>query len=81
MKNFFSRCAKTPKRRGRFENAGFDPGTHYAVIRASICTGEKTAGFKDRKTGHFTEVMLIRDNKDLDEFKTIYGVDEVVTEY
>lgn len=24
----------------------FDPETQYAVIRSSICTGEKVAGFK-----------------------------------
>jgi hypothetical protein len=26
------------------------------VIRSSICTGEKVAGFKDLQTGKFTEV-------------------------
>ena len=30
------------------------------VIRSSICTGEKTAGFLDERTGRFTEVVLIR---------------------
>ena len=37
----------------------FDPETQYAVIRSSICTGEKVAGFKNKSDGHFTEVMLI----------------------
>lgn len=37
----------------------YDPHTQSAVIHASICTGEKTAGFKNRADGHFTEVMLI----------------------
>ena len=37
----------------------FDPETQYAVIRSSICTGEKVAGFKNKTDGHFTEVMLI----------------------
>lgn len=59
----------------------FDPATQYAVIRASICTGEKTAGFKDRQTGHFTEVMLIRSEDDLAQFKAAYGVDEIKKEY
>jgi len=44
------------------------------VIRASICTGEQVAGFKDINTGKFTEVMLIRDSKDLYEFKEMYGI-------
>lgn len=44
------------------------------VIRTSICTGEQVAGFKDVNTGKFTEVMLIRDSKDLYEFKEMYGI-------
>ena len=69
------------KPRLRSETDGFDPETHYAMIRSSICTGEKVAGFRDRRTGRFTEIMLIRSNKDLDEFKRIYGVDELPVEY
>ncbi|MBR5358554.1 MAG: aspartate dehydrogenase [Clostridiales bacterium] len=59
----------------------FDPGTQYAVIRSSICTGEKVAGFKDKKGGHFTEVMVIRSADDERRFKEIYGLDSVRTEY
>lgn len=44
------------------------------VIRASICTGEQVVGFKDVNTGKFTEVMLIRDSKDLYEFKEMYSI-------
>lgn len=44
------------------------------VIRASICTGEQVAGFKDEKTGKFTEIMLIRGEEDLREFLEGYGV-------
>jgi len=44
------------------------------IIHASICTGEQVAGFKDINTGKFTEVMLIRDHKDLYEFKEMYGI-------
>ena len=52
------------------------------VIRSSICTGEKTAGFLDRETGRFTEVMLIRTQKDLDEFRAQYGIEgEIKTIY
>lgn len=59
----------------------FDPETQYAVIRSSICTGEKVAGFKDKKGGHFTEVMVIRSAEDERRFKEIYGLDSVKTEY
>ncbi len=59
----------------------FDPDTQYAVIRSSICTGEKVAGFKNKKDGHFTEVMLIRDSEDEMRFREIYGLDTVKVEY
>ena len=59
----------------------FDPDTQYAVIRSSICTGEKVAGFKNKKDGHFTEVMVIRSSADEKRFKEIYGLDAVRTEY
>ena len=45
------------------------------VIRCSICTGEQTAGFLDRSTGRFEDVMLIRDGKDLQAFRERYGID------
>lgn len=53
------------------------------IIRSSICTGEKVAGFKDLKTGHFTEVMAIKTNKDLDSFLEQYDIEvaEIKTEY
>ena len=53
------------------------------TIKSSICTGEKVAGFKDLKSGKFSEVMLIRDNKDLDVFLEKYDVSvaEITTEW
>ena len=65
----------------REENDDFDPETYYPAIRASICTGEKVAGFRHKRTGAFTEVMLIRSQKDLDRFKERYRVDSLKTEY
>ena len=59
----------------------FDPETQYAVIRSSICTGEKVAVFKNKTDGHFTEVMLIRSPADEKEFKETYGVDSLRVEY
>ena len=59
----------------------FDPETQYAVIRSSICTGEKVAGFKNKTDGHFTEVMLIRSPADEKEFKETYGVESLKVEY
>ena len=53
------------------------------VIRSSICTGEQTAGFKNLHTGKFSEVMLIRSSRDLEEFQKTYGISdsEITTEY
>ena len=59
----------------------YDPDKEYPVIKASICTGEKVAGFKSRADGHFTEVMLITSDTDLMVFKNAYGIDEIKTEY
>ena len=78
---FFNFSKADKSHGGRFETAPFDPKTHDAVIRSSICTGEKVAGFKDKKDGHFTEVMLIRNKKDEEKFKEMYKVDSLTVEY
>lgn len=61
----------------------YDRAKQKPVIRKSICTGEKVAGFKDIQTGKFTEVMLIRDNKDMDLFLEKYDISvaEIKTEW
>lgn len=66
--------------RKKQEKKSYDKENLRPIIRASICTGEKVAGFKDINTGKFMEVMLIRDHKDLYEFKEMYGIrDEEIT--
>ena len=52
----------------------YDKERHRPVIRASICTGEQVAGFKDRRTGRFTEIMLVRDDHDMEEFVKRFGI-------
>ena len=44
------------------------------AMRCSICNGEQVAGFKDCRTGAFTEVMLIRTEDDRAEFCRRYGL-------
>ena len=63
------------------QKKSYNKDTQLPIIKCSICTGEQVAGFKDIHTGKFEEVMLIKDGKDLDLFKAIYGVDEVLKEY
>ena len=68
-------------KRSNEPNIKFDPEKQYAMIRSSICTGEKVAGFKNREDGHFTEVMLIRSYEDELRFKEMYNLETVKTEY
>ena len=65
------------------EKRSFDRENLTPVIRASICTGEQVAGFKDIQTGKFSEVMLISTNSDMDEFLELYDLkeSEVTIEY
>ena len=61
----------------------YNKETQKPIIRSSICTGEKVAGFKDIRTGQFTEIMLIRDSKDMDTFLEEYDISvaEIKTEW
>lgn len=54
---------------------GYDQTALEPVIRCSICTGERVAGFRERATGRFREVSLIRSPADLDAFKERYGIE------
>lgn len=67
----------------RIKKKTYDKVNQKPVVRSSICTGEKVAGFKDIHTGKFTDVMLIRDDKDLNEFMRQYGIgkDEIGKEW
>lgn len=59
----------------------YDKDKETPAVKSSICTGEKTAGFIDNKTGKYRDVMLIKSDADLAEFRKLYGVDEVKTIY
>lgn len=75
---------KQPKRMSAIEmkrREVYNSKDYLPIVKCSICNGEQVAGFKDRKTGHFTEVMLIQKEEDLEFFKKRYGLDEVKKEY
>ncbi len=59
----------------------YKPEREKPIIRASICNGEQVAGFKNKETGEFHEVMLIRNDRDLADFKQAYGLERVDKEY
>lgn len=68
---------RTPKKVTRLE---YDKEQKTPIIKCSICNGEQIAGFKHLQTGKFEEIMLIRNEKDLEEFKERYGLAEVPKE-
>ncbi len=59
----------------------YDPEAQIPVLKCSICNGEQVAGFKDKKTGHFTEVAFIRSEEELRDFLKSYGLKEIAKEY
>ncbi len=69
--------------RKKIEKQTYDKENQKPIIRSSICTGEKVAGFKDIHTGKFTEVMLIKSDKDMKVFLARYDIsaEEVKTEW
>lgn len=52
----------------------YDPETERPAIKCSICNGELVAGFITIATGEFKDIMLIRSESDLAEFKKKYGI-------
>lgn len=64
---------------GRKKNkasSAYDKTGKVPVIRASICTGERVAGFKDPVSGKFEDLMLIGNEGDFKEFLRRYDVKE-----
>lgn len=51
------------------------------VLKCSICTGEQVAGFIDKRTGRFQEVMLVSGREDLELFMGMYGLSDVEKVY
>ena len=54
----------------------YDRKLYDPVIHASICTGEKAVGFRNKETGKFEEVMLLKSEKDMEIFLKKYGLKE-----
>ena len=69
------------KKKSPLNTRDYDRETLRPAVRSSICTGEQVAGFRNLRTGKFQEVMLIRSETDLEEFKALYGITQVETIY
>lgn len=52
----------------------YDPALQKPILRCSICTGEQVAGFRDLHTGKFQDIMLIRNENDLQSFREQYKI-------
>ena len=61
--------------------AEYDPTREEPAVRKSICTGEMTAGFVDRRSGRFRELMRLKDQRELDEFCRSVGMKDIKTIY
>lgn len=59
------------KEKGKMD---FDSSLMEAALLTGICSGEKTFGFIDRKTGKFNSVCLIRSQKELNGLLESYGL-------
>ncbi|MDE6364075.1 MAG: aspartate dehydrogenase [Lachnospiraceae bacterium] len=68
---------------GRKKNQSvfYDKENQIPVLKCSICNGERVAGFKNIHTGKFEEIMFIKTDRDLEEFKAKYGVETIGKEY
>lgn len=70
------------RKKKRIEKKSYDRENMKPILHASICTGETVAGFKDKRTGKFEEIMLIKSEADKELFKEIYDItSDLPTEY
>ncbi len=53
----------------------YDPERLTPAIRCSICTGEQVAGFREKATGRFVDVVLLKSPQDLEDFRQQYGIE------
>jgi len=61
---------------GKRKTPAFDPSGMIPTIHASICTGERVAGFKDPATGKFFDLVYLRSDRDLQDFLHTYHLSE-----
>ena len=62
----------------KISKESYDMDRMRPVIKCSICTGEQVAGFLDKETGKFEDIMLIMNEKDLEKFVSTYDIKEKI---
>ena len=69
------------RKKKEVKTISYDPQQKKPVIRCSICTGEQVAGLKDKNTGKFEEIMVIRGQEDLEVFRQMVHETDIPKEY
>lgn len=59
----------------------YDRERQKPVLKCSICNGERVAGFKNLQTGKFEDIMLVKNDGDLQEFMERCGISTIEKEY
>ncbi|RZS94114.1 hypothetical protein EV209_2481 [Cuneatibacter caecimuris] len=62
--------------RRRKDQLKYDPAIQTPVLMISICTGEKTLGFRNKQTGETEQVACIRKDEELKELCRKFGIRE-----
>ena len=73
--SFAMRYTLFQKKNKEVQDSSYNPGEKKPAIKCSICNGEQVAGFVNLESGAFEDVMLLRNEKDLQEFKKKYGIE------
>lgn len=59
---------------------GWNPEKETPVMHLSICTGEKTLGFRNKETNKLERAVFINSDEDLKLFCKQYGISEDMIE-
>lgn len=68
-------------RKRKEKNSKYNSPDWKPILKCSICNGEQVAGFKNVHTGEFKEQVLIRNQSELEDFKSKYQIQEITKEY
>lgn len=61
-------------KRKQAQKLSYDKETQIPVMRSSICTGERSFGFKDKETGRVSEYCAIKTDEELKAVLDKFGI-------
>jgi len=68
------------KKKG-FKKIEFNPEEESPLIKCNTCNRDMVAGFKNKKTGEFREVMTVNSDEEIEKFAAACGVTQVTKKY